>query len=289
MGLIESLEAVAKHGGIRRAAEARRVSKATISRHLATLEEGLHVKLLERSTRDIELTREGELLLERFRELKGRWLDVVIEVQSERDEPAGPVRVSAPHMIAMSFLPELVAEIGEKYPKIVVDLDASDRIVNVLRDADIALRAGPLEPSGLHAVKLFDATEVVVGHPELLEGFQGRAEELAELSWVVHSVKPLGPNRRLTGPGGQVVGIEPKRHVEARTSDAFVALIREGVGVGLVPDAYVHPELERGELVRTEWIGGPAPLYAVFAKRDLAPQRVRVVIEHFRDRLSQRT
>lgn len=278
-----SLEAVVARGGVRAAAVALRTSKATISRHVQELEEGVGTRLLDRSTRRVKLTGEGAELLERFRALRAGWEAAIDAVQERCEQAHGVVRVSAPHLIATRMLAGVVTELCARHPALTVDVTASDAIVDLVDGSvDVALRAGPLADSSLHATKLFEATEVLVGAPRLLGDAAPTREQINALPWVIHTAIPVDNRRTLRDPLGRAGRFEMDQRILARTSDAFLALLLEGAGLGVVPDAFIRAELESGALRALSWYGRKVPLYAVFAGAGRVPRRVQVLLDQLR-------
>jgi DNA-binding transcriptional LysR family regulator len=126
---------------LRSAAEARRftvagrqlgVSSSAIGKAVARMEERLGVRLLHRSTRSITLTAEGALFLERCRRIFSEIEAAELKLSQTHEAPRGTLRVSLP-LVGMLMMPTLVAFM-RAYPEIILDLDFSDRVVDVIEE-----------------------------------------------------------------------------------------------------------------------------------------------------------
>ncbi|MGV2465281.1 UNVERIFIED_CONTAM: LysR family transcriptional regulator, partial [Pseudomonas aeruginosa] len=117
------------------------VSASAVGKRVARLEEKLGVRLFHRSTRSITLTAEGSLFLERSRRILAEIEATELELSQSRETPRGRLRVSLP-LVSGLVLPAL-ADFMQAYPDIELDLDFSDRVVDVVDEGfDVVLRTG---------------------------------------------------------------------------------------------------------------------------------------------------
>jgi LysR family transcriptional regulator for bpeEF and oprC len=160
--------AVAEARSFRKAAATLGVTPAAVSKAVAKLEEDLGVVLLHRTTRRVELSPEGALLLERYRgaiDLVKAGREQVAQVQRA---PKGTVRLSASHILGPLLLRHLPA-LWRRHPGLIVELSLNDRVVNLVDDqVDIALRVGPLPDSALVARRLLRTRWVTLASPGYL-------------------------------------------------------------------------------------------------------------------------
>ena len=135
---------VATHGGFGKANRATGRPKATLSRHVAQLEESLGVRLLERVGHAIRLTEEGKALRLRTEGLLGEVAEIARELATGRANPRGRLRVSAPMAFAFAAMGRLAAEFLRLYPEVQLEIVAEDREVDLIEDGyDIAIRVNP--------------------------------------------------------------------------------------------------------------------------------------------------
>ena len=144
------------------------ISASAVGKSVARLEDGLGVRLLNRSTRRISLTEEGELFLERCARIVRELEEAEAEVTRGRQSPRGRLRVSLP-AIGYRMLVPLLPEFTRRYPEIELDLDFSDRIVDLIGEGvDVAMRSGSFADSRLKARPLGAYRFAVVASPAYL-------------------------------------------------------------------------------------------------------------------------
>lgn len=143
------------------------ISASAISKSVARLEEKLGGRLFHRSTRSITLTAEGTLFLERSRRILAEIEAAELEFSQATTTPRGRLRVSLP-LVSSLVLPVL-SEFMSVYPDIELDLDFTDRLVDVIEEGfDAVIRTGTLRDSRLSARNLGNFQSVLVASPEYL-------------------------------------------------------------------------------------------------------------------------
>lgn len=281
---------VAERGGFAAAARALGLPKSRLSRRVAELETQLGVRLLQRTTRKLSLTHVGEAYLhhcQAVRESAQAACDVVAQVQTE---PRGTLRVTCPVTLAQTVLGELMPTFLQRYPLVRVDLQVTNRIVNVVEEGiDVALRVRTtLEDSASMVVKRLDnAQQVLVASPALLQrqGIPLTPQDLAHRDSIAMSAPEGRALWQLIGPQGaqHTVQHSPRYVADDLLTLKFAALA--GTGIGWLPDYLCHDEIHAGRLVRVlpDWAPVPGIVHAVFAsRRGLAP-----AVRHFLDFLGQ--
>lgn len=267
------------------------VPKSKLSRRIALLEERLGVRLIHRSSRRFSVTEIGESY---YRHCKA----IVVEAQAAqeaidyaRTEPQGIVRVSCPVALLHASVAAMLAEFMVLYPRVEVQLESTNRRVDVIAEGmDIAIRARtpPLEDSALVMRELAQRDWYLVGSPKLCERYP-KPSEPADLE-ALPSLD-LGPPTRehlwkLVGPEGAVASIPHRPRLV--TDDMFALLTAAVAGVGVVqlPAMVMGEELRSGRLVRVlpQWRSKGAVIHAVFpSRRGLLPS-VRAVIDFLAER-----
>lgn len=281
---------VVERGGFAAASRALDVPKSRLSRRVSALEAQLGVRLLQRTTRKLSVTEVGAAYLrhcQALRESAQAAADTVAQVQTE---PRGTLRVSCPVTLAQTVLAELMPAFLARYPLVRVDLQVSNRVVNLVEEGvDVALRVrSSLDDSASMVVKRLDTAEqVLVASPDLLER-QGTPKSLDELAGM-DSIAMSAPDGRATwhliGPQGeeQVVQHSPRYVADDLLTLKFAALA--GTGIGWLPDYMCQEEIYQGRLVRVlpDWAPTPGIVHAVFpSRRGLAP-----AVRHFLDYLAE--
>ncbi len=274
---------VAELGSFTRAAEQLRVSKARASVRLQELEAALGSRLLQRSTRSVRLTPDGEQFLVRAR----RWLVDADELRSMFEAPStlrGQVRVDMPVGFARSlFIPRL-PELFATHPQLELQLSTTDRRVDILREGfDCVLRVGELSDSGLLARRLGVLPMVNCASPGYLLT-HGVPRNLADLErhFIIHYSLRFGAD----GPsfeypdGGGYAELPMRSRITVNSSDANLAACLAGLGIVQTPRVGMEAVLASGALV--EILPGltckPMPVSIVHGHSRNPPKRVAAVM-----------
>ena len=160
--------AVVRHGGFGPASRATGQPKATLSRRVRALEIELGVRLIERGSRNLRLSEEGEALHRRAAHLVGELAEIGDELVCASQAPRGRLRVSVPAALAGPMLGSLAARFVAAYPDVSVEIVAEDRFVDLVADGfDIVVRANPAPDSALVGQCIRRSYEVVAAHPDM--------------------------------------------------------------------------------------------------------------------------
>jgi len=243
---------VAESGSFSAAAKALTMPKATVSRRVARLEEALGIRLLQRTTRKVELSAAGRQYYETAASALSKLDGARRTVATVQATPSGTLRATAPVAFGTTFLVKWIAEFLAEYPDVDLELMLTDERVDLIGlGVDVAFRMGSLADSTLIARKLAPTRRVLAASPVYLEraGVPRQIEDLARHSCLVYGSSVESPVWRLQGPrGAQDVKIKARFAVDnvAGMIEATLA----GVGIGLLPFAITAPEFERKRLVQ---------------------------------------
>jgi DNA-binding transcriptional LysR family regulator len=264
-----------------RAAAELGVPRPTIGRRLVRLEERLGVRLLRRTTRTIALTDAGEAFLRHARIALEALEAAEASVRESDAVVRGTLRVAIPPMQDTSFN-ALVCDFARAYPQVQVQVDASSRYVDLVRDGyDVALRAGTeLEP-GLVARTIARTSAIAVASPEYLEthGNPRNVRDLRGHRCLVGFMRGGLPQTQWPKVGGGKVSVEGS--IVSNEITLLLEAALRGLGIALLPTWLLSAMLQRGELVRVlpNVIRGEARLTVVYPEKELLPPQVRAFID----------
>lgn len=275
--------AVARERSYTRAAADSGQPVATVSRRVAALEQQLGVQLLRRTTRRVEPTGAGQLLLERCEPVLATLAEAIDCLGEEAAQARGRLRVTLPADIARHWLAPALADFAGRHPEIRLELDLSARIVDLVAEGfDLAIRAGELPDSSLHVRRLGQFTHRLYASPSYLASLPPIAapEELREVNALTM------PGRRhdrewVLRRGRQEARVIPTGNLVLNDIGALLELAAAGAGVALLPELFVGDVVAAGRLVPIlpQWSGPSAPVYALYADRRL-PARLRLFLDH---------
>ncbi|OCP05811.1 MULTISPECIES: LysR substrate-binding domain-containing protein [unclassified Ensifer] len=275
---------VVEHGGFAAAARATGTQKSRLSRRIAILEERIGVRLIQRSPRRFFVTDVG-------REYYQRCVAVLIEAEAadafiaqHQGEPQGVIKVSCPTALISFQFGRLFARFMTTYPKIGLQLESTNRRVDVIAegfDVSIRVRFPPLEKSELVMRKLDDSSQYLVARPGFIKAPLQAPEQLAGLASLAWTSATNTYEWRLERTSGERTAV---RHEPRFLTDDMAALREaalDGAGIVQLPTMMIWKDLAAGTLVPVlpEWRPASGVVHAVFpSRRGLLPS-VRTFID----------
>ncbi|GAA3705630.1 LysR family transcriptional regulator [Oceanisphaera sediminis] len=283
---------VVQQGGFSHAANQLAMPTATLSRRISALEQGLSCKLLNRTTRKLQLTEEGRRYYERLNPLLTEIEQTTGDIQGQRQRMSGLIKVAAPIAISNTFLIDGITEFCLEYPEIRIDLLQSNDYTSLLdTDLDVVFFSGELPDSSLRARRLGEVQYGLFASPRYLaqEGMPQEPEALDQ-----HHIIQCWPHRnwQLTHEDGRRFHLKPVARLSVNQMQSAVKVAIQGLGIVNVPKHYVAHHVAAGLLhpVLPGWLGGKRPFHMVYHNRELAPVRLNTFIEfidqHMRERLA---
>jgi len=276
---------VVEEGSFSRAAERLKIPKSTLSRRLTALEGQLGERLLQRSTRKLSVTDMGHSVLAHAQQVATEVEAALALSQHRQAEPSGRLRVSMPADFAVDILDRLLADFTFKYPAIALELDLSQRRVDLIgENFDLAIRMGDMaEDSSLVARRLAVFSVGLYAAPGYLEkhGVPHEPEALMEHD-ALHLLSRSGDPQLWSLRRGEASweGTPPGR-ATANLPGLLVRMAVAGVGITYLSDHFAAPYVRNGELVQVleDWTLPTSTAWAVYPSRRLMPARTRVFLE----------
>src|SRR5665647_2519518 len=264
------------------------ITPSAVSKLISRLEDRLGVRLLERSTRRLALTPEGETFLARARRIVADIEEAEAEVARVRGAPRGKLRINAGTAFGLHQLTPALADFLARYPEIDVDLSITDRLVDLIEEqSDIAVRSGHIPEGPYVQRKLADLERVICAAPAYLarRGTPQAAADLRGHDCIVVAGPGLDRWPFKTRSGIDVVDVRPR--VTTDDAEAALRLAIEGAGIVRLSDVIVGGPLRSGELValltdvhHVE----PFPLSAIYPNGRHRLPRVAVFLEFLQER-----
>jgi DNA-binding transcriptional LysR family regulator len=271
-------------GGFTQAARKLRLTPSGVSKLISRLETRLGSRLINRTTRKLTLTEEGQAFYQRAVRILGELEEAEREAASGA-APRGRLTVNCNIPFGMLHVLPLIPRFLERHPEVTLDLVLTDTLIDLMQErADIAIRVGPLKASRLVARKLGTSRMVVVGTPNYLARF-GTPKTPADLTehrgigWTFPRIRDGWPFRR----GDRTEEAMPPP--AARASDGEIArrLALGGVGLARLALFHIGPDIESGRLVPVLQSYNPGDredIHAVYVGHTAPlPARVRAFID----------
>lgn len=276
---------VAELGSFSGAARQLGMPNATVSAAVSELEQDLGTRLLQRTTRRVQMTQEGEAFFGRSREVLEQVESLRGMFRSGGVNVTGRLRVDMPVGLATDLVLPHLDTFMARHPQLLVDLGSADRRVDVVRDGyDCVLRVGTLSDSNLVARHLGDFRLINCASPAYLarHGQPNNLDDLARHRLVHYDSALAGSapcwewldgdeTRRLPMPGALTVN----------STAAYRAACLAGLGIIQAPEAGLRPLLAEGRLVEVlpQWRAAPMPLSFLYPSRRHVPARTRLFMD----------
>ncbi|MBH2593622.1 LysR family transcriptional regulator [Serratia marcescens] len=297
-GLVDGLDdlyyftLVAQHGGYSAASRVTGITKNKLSIRVAALEKRLGIRLLQRTTRNVAPTEMGQRLME-------HGLAMLLEVNAAQEmianslsDPSGQVRITCPSLAARLVLPACIAEFMALYPKINIQLMATDNRFDPVSDRiDIAIRLRERKDIelGFVAKELGKSVRIFVATPEYLEtkGFPILLSDLSQhalLSLIdIEHEQPW----EFTDAQGNASVLEASIRLACREWDIVRHALFSHQGIAILPDIICHADLQSGRLIQVlpQWHSPPLIAHMVFPTRRGMLPAVRVLVDFLAERL----
>jgi len=292
---MQAFARVVEAGSFTKAAETLHMSKTTVTQLVQQLEARLRVKLLNRTTRKVNVTADGAVYYERVLRLLADMDDAETSLSGASTLPRGRLRVDVPSPLASMILVPALPAFYERYPDIQIDMGVSDRIVDMIdENVDCVVRGGELTDQSLMARRVGDLQLGVFAAPSYL----------ARVGMPAHPRELEDSHHRIVGflwaRTGKAVPYALHNHVESvqikgryalavDDGNAYLAAGLVGLGVLWLPK-YMSKTFEaRGELVPLfeNWSLDPMPIYVAFPPNRHISIKLRVFIDWVAELMAQ--
>jgi DNA-binding transcriptional LysR family regulator len=277
-----------ERGTFARAADDLRLTPSAVSKLIGRLEARLGVRLINRTTRKLSLTAEGETYFHAGRQLLESMDSLEQEVSASADHPRGLLRISTQVSFGVRHLAPALIEFQRRYPDVRIDITLTDRLVDVhTEQIDVAVRVGPLRDSTLMSRRITEIERVICASPQYLEEF-GVPESPADLPrhrCIVFSAgRPRWPFKTADG---EVKPVEILATFASDSLDCMLQLTLQGAGIARLVDFMVREPMRAGQLVPLlvdQHHPQRTPAFAVFPPGTQKIPKVRVFLDFLVER-----
>lgn len=288
---METFVRIVEAGNLSSAAKHLGTSQPTISRRLQTLETGLGVRLLRRTTHAMQLTDAGQRYFDEARAVLDGWRRFERELRGGEEEPEGLLRVVAPNAFGQQLLVKPVVEYLKRYPRVSVEWRLFDGPLRMVEDGvDCVIRVGKIVDETMVVRKLFDVARVVVAAPSVVSGkAPGHPRALAKLPWA--ALRPFYRDTvKLEDEAGHTASFRIRPRFATDSVYALRNAVLDGVGVGIVSEWAVREDLKAKRLVRLVpgWSAASLPLTIAYPSARFHPAKLRVFVEAVTRALAKR-
>ncbi|WP_318492673.1 LysR family transcriptional regulator [Photobacterium leiognathi] len=276
---------VVKSGGFGAAAQAMGHSNSYVSKEIVKLENRLGVRLLNRTTRSISLTPEGKSYYQECLQLISDAEQAVAHITQSTVEPKGTLKISCPVWFGKHYLKDVFSAYLTRYPDVVIDLDMSDKAIDVIGDGyDLVIRASAkLDESSLICKRIYSSRICTVASPEYIEKY-GRLIHPTELSshhcFCYSNLKKSNIWDYMDKAGNQT-SVDVHQRIRSNNTEMSLALVCNGDGIIRLPEFYIEQQIKTGELILLfeDYVFPMVDVYALYPTRKHLASKVRCFLD----------
>ncbi|MGE0098102.1 MAG: LysR family transcriptional regulator [Hydrogenophaga sp.] len=288
LDLLQTFVRIVEAGSLSGAAAQMGTTQPTVSRRLQALERSLGLRLLQRSTRGMRLTDDGERCFERAKALLEGWESFESELRGVGEEVQGNLRVLAPHALGQEHFVRPLTEFLQRNPRVNVDWLLRDDERDLIGEGiDCALRVGEVRDPSVVSIKLMDVPRIVVAAPGVLRGARvpEHPDELAGLPWMAlrtYYRTEVALSHAASGETRQVA-IRPRLSTDSLYALRNAAVM--GLGVCVASAWMLTDDLAQGRLVHLapQWQAAALPLHLIYPYASFYPVRLRRFVQAMRE------
>ena len=282
---MQAFARVVETGSFTKAADTLHMSKTSVTQLVQQLEARMRVRLLNRTTRKVNVTADGAAYYERVLGLLADLDDAETSLSGASSVPRGRLRVDVPSPLARMILIPALPAFHARYPEIQLDLGVSDRMVDIIDEkVDCVVRGGELTDQSLMARRIGDLRLGVYAAPSYLER-AGSPSHPRELENTQHRIvgflgsrlgKPFAIHRH-----EESIKVQGRYVLSTDDGNSYLAAGLAGLGILWLPDYMAREHLASGELVALfeDWRLDPMPLYLAFPPNRHVSAKLRVFID----------
>jgi len=294
---MQAFARVVETGSFTKAAQTLQMSRTTVTQLVQHLEARLRVRLLNRTTRQVNVTADGAAYYERVVRLLADLDDADTSLSGAAAEPRGRLRIDVPAPLARLLLVPALPGFLARYPDIQLDLGASDRNIDLIgENVDAVIRGGEVTDPSLVARRIGDLQAGLYAAPGYLRE-AGIPDHPAVLADSHHRV--VGYLRSRNGQvlpytlqrGQERITVQGRHRLALDDGNAYLAAGLAGLGVLWLPDYMAAAHVARDELTRVlaDWRVAPMPLYVAFPPNRHVSVKLRVFIDWVAALLAEHT
>lgn len=277
---------VVETGNFSKAALSLKMPKTTVTNLVQGLEGHLGTKLLNRTTRQVVVTNDGALYYERASRLLAELDELDGSLSSSQAQPSGKVRVALSGAFADQLVMPALCDFHTRYPKIQLEFDIGDRIVDyIAENVDCALRGGTPNDQSLVARKVAELELRTYAAPLYLQrkGVPQHPSDLENEHTGIGYMKAYEGRHfpMVFRKDDAVIEVQPQYVISVNEARSYVAAAIAGIGVAQTVSFMVRDAVARGELVEIlgDWPRDPIPLYIVYPQTRHLSNKVRVFVD----------
>ncbi|WP_086934423.1 LysR family transcriptional regulator [Agarilytica rhodophyticola] len=280
---------VAELGSFVRAAEKSDLANSVVSKRISRLEAHLGVQLFYRTTRKLTLTEAGMTLRQRAKNIEIAAAEAMDSISGLGETMTGHIKMSVPTISGDLLIAEAVAEFCQQHPGLTVDMSLENRFVDLIEGGyDLVIRTGYLEDSSLIARRFLESNWIVCASPKYLKQYGSPTNpiDLQQHNCLQYTYHTSGASEWefKSETGNYMVKVAGSFFTD--NAAALRKTTLAGYGIAYVPRCLVYTDLQNNSLVDLfpTLVAKKVGIYAVYPFTKQAPKKIRLLVEHIRQR-----
>ncbi|MGI0116667.1 LysR family transcriptional regulator [Zooshikella sp. RANM57] len=274
---------IARSGSFTATAERLDMSRAMVTRYISTMESWLNVRLLQRTTRRVTLTEAGHRCLAQCLKLTEQTQALESETAHNDNELQGLLRVATSMSFGHAQLAKTICRFLAEHPKLKIDIDVSDRPVNLIEERiDLAIRIASNPDPSLIGRPLAVCESVLVASPHYLakHGHPSTPEELRQHQCLGY--RHFERNVWYLSYNNDYQAIDVECHLTANEATVLLEAAKNDGGIALQPTYLANEAIKQGQLdiVLPDWKPKDLTIYALYPSRQFLPPALRALIDY---------
>jgi DNA-binding transcriptional LysR family regulator len=279
---MELFAAIVQHGGIRKAADNLALTRSTLSRRLTQLETRLGVRLIERNTRQFQITEAGRLYIGYCQQMTKLTQQAEWRLANFRDQPSGNLRITAPVNYGASVLQPVISQFIKAHPQVDVEVILDDGYLDIIEaSVDVAIRLGPLSDSEMSARLIHtEKKHLCCSKAYALEHGVPSDPWQLEDHWCIRYGTGKDEYWQFE-KGNQNVKLHPQGRIMVNDIAAMKQAVMGDMGITMLPGFLCEQEIADGTMLSLleDWIFPDLPMYVLYPKRELIPKKTSAFID----------
>lgn len=259
-------------------------TQPTVSRRLKALENTLGIKLIQRTTHQMQMTEEGRRFYFHAKEIIERWTLVEAEMSGTKTLPTGTLRVQVPHALGIGRFNKVLSSYLDKYKDVDIDWTPTDKTPDFISgNLDCAIKVGNIDDPTLIAIKIFELPRVIVASSKLIKNSKkySHPDDLKDLTWLAFKTHYLNEIAFFDSKNNDKFTLKITPRFCTDSLFAMREVIQMGVGVGVLSKWIIEKDLKEGSLVQLckDWQAVNLPVYLIYPQSRHKPAKLQKFID----------
>jgi len=267
-------------GSFTEAAKVLKMAKSAVSRHVTLLEKQVGARLLNRTTRQLNLTEVGRIYFQSCKKIVEETQYMQNEISVLQNQPVGSLKIATTNSLGIQYITPLIVKFMRLYPKLNIELMLQDQVIDMVEEnIDVCVRVGWLQNSDLVATKVADSRLVLAASPSYLKQYGPivTPKDLEKHACVIFSLLP-NPTKWTFTQKKQQETVSVSAIIKTNNAGAVKALLLQGAGASVLSHFIVAEDLREGRLVELlpNYDLGSAGVYLVYQEKQYKQLKIQL-------------